>query len=256
MAGDFDGDGIDDVTFWRTGAGGTAAFFYLRSSDQTVDQSVFGQTGDDPRVIYDYDGDGRTDVAVFRLGTAAVPQSMWFYRGSSNNPNGNITFISWGGSSDFANPGDIDGDGRGDFCNQRNFGGTSGGFWCLRADGTSSAVQFGLSSDFAAPGDYDGDGKVEHTVVRTQSGQRVWYIPRSSNGTVEIVGWGVSANGGRAQGDYDGDGRTDVGIWQAVSAATTGSPMAFWARQSTNGAALYTEWGIVGDTFVNGYNVR
>jgi hypothetical protein len=51
----------------------------------------FGTAGDDARVVYDYDGDGRADPAVFRSSDDTL-----YFRGSSNNAAGNISFARWG----------------------------------------------------------------------------------------------------------------------------------------------------------------
>ena len=255
LAGDFDGDGKDDITIWRTGAAGVAAFYILQSATNTVRSETFGQTGDDPRVIADYDGDGRTDLAVYRDGTSTATQSFWFYRASANNPAGNINYVPWGTDGDFANPGDYDGDGRADFCQQRGFGGTTGGFWCLRADGSTSIFQFGNSSDFTAPGDYDGDGKTDIAAVRTVGSQRNWFIRKSlDSGVIYNNPWGTTTSV-RAQGDYDGDGKTDVAVWQAAS-TTAGTQAYYWVLPSNGDQFTIRGWGVVGDVSVNGYNIR
>lgn len=109
-AADYDGDLKIDVAVWRAGSPGR--LYILNSADNTASVVTFGQTGDDPSIIGDYDGDGKADPAVYRPGAAAGQQSVFYYRGSFNNPTGNISFVPWGTNGDLAARGDYNGDGR------------------------------------------------------------------------------------------------------------------------------------------------
>ncbi|MEP6925510.1 MAG: CHRD domain-containing protein, partial [Pyrinomonadaceae bacterium] len=245
MGGDFDGDGKDDVTIWRSAPADQAAFYILLSSNNTVRTELFGQAGDDPRMIADYDGDGRTDPAVWRSGA----QAFLYWRPSANNAAQNITGFQWGTSGDFASPGDYDGDGKGDICVQR-----STNVYCLDSTAGFKAYSYGLGSDFFAPGDYDGDGKTDLMAVRTISGVRNWFPLRSSDNRVEYIQWGSATGTTRVQGDYDGDGITDIAVWQS------GSQGLYFIRASsllnTGNPLQVAYWGTTGDIPVNGYNVR
>lgn len=239
LAGDFDGDGKDDITVWR--AATDANFFILLSSNNTLRVEQFGSTGDDPRMINDYDGDGRTDPAVWRGGNPA----FLYYRPSANNPPGSFVGVAFGQTGDFPNPGDFDGDGRGDICVQR-----STQFLCQMTTQGFRVFNWGLSSDFGVPGDYDGDGKTDINVVRTVGANRVWFPLRSLDGQFQQITWGAST-AARTQGDYDGDGKTDVAVWQA-----TGGVQTYWVLPS-NGSPFFSQaWGTTGDLSVNAYNVR
>ena len=250
LGGDFDGDGKDDITVWRTGA---LAFFYiLQTGTNTFRAEQFGTTGDDPRMINDYDGDGRTDPAVWRGGSEAF---LYYRASSATNTSGNFTTIQWGTTGDFPNPGDYDGDGKGDICVQRFISGTGAVFFCLNSTGSSRAFNFGLSSDFIAPGDYDGDGRTDIAAVRTVGGNRTWFPLSSLDGSFKSITWGT-ATALRTPGDFDGDGKTDVAVWQPVSATTAGSPAAYYILPSSNIPFFGVNWGAVGDVNVNAYNVR
>jgi hypothetical protein len=67
---DFDGDGKTDYAVWRdTGAGNVINWYWVRSSDGTLDSRAFGVSSQDFPSPGDYDGDGKTDVAVWRQQT-------------------------------------------------------------------------------------------------------------------------------------------------------------------------------------------
>jgi hypothetical protein len=243
---DFDGDGKDDVAVWTEAAATVANFKILRSSTMTVDTQIFGQTGDDPAVVGDYDGDGKADPAVYRCPGVAAPdgQCYFFYRGSNANPGGNITYVPWGFGVDgdfFPYVGDLDGDGKNDFCIQRAnpASPSSGQFVLLRSsDMGVEWIPWGLSSDFLIPGDYDGDGKTDICVRRTVGGARQhWILFRTGTSTMRV--WGVTGDSS-VPGDYDGDGKTDLAIWRPNTDPTQNY---FWVSNSSNGSTSILEWG-------------
>jgi hypothetical protein len=250
---DFDGDNKSDIAIWRGGAPTVAAFYILQSATNTVRIDRFGQTGDDPSVVDDYDGDGKADPAVYRAGANAGDQSTWYYRGSLNNPSGNVTYIPWGQNGDFPAPGDYDGDGKNDFVIQRNNGGGQARFWMLQTTAGFNSVVFGTPTDVIVPGDYDGDGKTDLATIRGSGGQINWYVRPSSTGSVSgapTAVFGASATDFPTQGDYDGDGKTDFAIWRP--SATPGAST-FWVLGSTSGA-FGVPFGANGDAPVASYN--
>lgn len=250
---DYDGDNKTDIAIWRAGAPTVAAFYILQSQTGTVRIDTFGQTGDEPRVIGDYDGDGKADPAVYRAGANAGDQSTWFYRGSLNNPSGNVTYVPWGQNGDFPAPGDYDGDGKRDFVIQRNNGGGQAKFWMAQTTAGLDQIVFGTPTDVIVPGDYDGDAKTDIATFRGSAGQINWYVRPSTTGTISgapAAIFGASATDFVVQGDYDGDGKTDFAIWRP--SATAGAS-AFWVLGSTTGAFSIT-FGQNGDYPVANYN--
>ncbi len=230
---DYDGDDKTDIAVWREGAANVAAFYILQSNGFTLRIETFGQTGDNPKVVGDYDGDGRDDVAVYRSGANAGQQSTWYYRGSLNNPSGNITFVPWGQNGDFTAPGDYDGDGKNDFVIQRNGGSGQANFWTLSSTGSTSVTAFGTPVDLVVPGDYDGDGKTDIATARGVAGAIQWQYLSSQNATVNFATFGTSATDFPTPGDYDGDGKSDFAIWRPSASA---GASVFWYLGSTSGA--------------------
>ncbi len=252
---DFDGDGKDDIAVWRAGA--QAVYYIIESGTGTLRIEQFGQDGDDPGVTGDYDGDGKADPAVYRSGA----QGYFYYRGSLNNPNGQITFVPFGGTSVIgAVSGDYDGDGKYDFCVRQpsSTNPANGQFVILRSsDGAVEFIDWGLANDLVVPGDFDGDGRSDFCVIRpnlTLAGE--WYIlERDGGGTgAQPIVFGSVLTDVPAPGDYDGDGRTDVAVWrESANAGQTG----FWVRNSSFGGAFgFTQWGQQGDYPIAPWNVR
>jgi hypothetical protein len=242
---DFDGDFKDDITIWRPGTGGAAAFYSLLSGSNTVRIDQFGQTGDIPSITADYDGDGKADSAVYRIGSP----SNWFYRSSLT---GTLVVVQWGMNGDIPVPGDWDGDGKWDFGIARDSGSGPLNYWRLLSNGTVlPVVAFGTTADFTVPGDYDGDHKTDIATVRETGGPISWQFVRSSDNSIGGVTWGTG-NDFPVQGDYDGDGKTDVAIYRR---GTNPGESAFWVLNSSNGSFTVVQWGLPGDFPAAAYNV-
>lgn len=250
---DYDGDNKSDIAVWRPGAATVAAFYILQSATNTARVEAFGQSGDNARVSNDYDGDGKADLAVYREGASAGAQSTWFYRGSLNNPSGNVTYVGWGMNGDFPAPGDYDGDGKNDFVIQRNNGGGQARFWMLQTTAGFDSIVFGQPTDIIVPGDYDADGKTDLAVMRGVSGALNWFVRPSSTGTINggpTAIFGQSATDFPTVGDYDGDGKTDIAIWRPSVAP---GQSAFWVLGSTSGTFAFP-FGQNGDYPVANFN--
>lgn len=261
--GDYDGDGKDDLAFFRAGAtaGAQSEYFIFRSSNNTLQYFAWGVNGD-LNVARDYDGDGITDVAVFRKGATTLAQAVWYIRQSATNTVKIIYFgISGSGttSGDVPVPGDYDGDGKFDAAVYR-FGGIAPNNTYIvqrSSDGVFAYQQWGnFQTDYVVPGDYDGDGKYDFAIARTgaaATSPMVWWILQSSNGVSRTQPFGITSDV-PTQGDYDGDARTDISVYRAGAAA--GAPSVFWVFNSFSNTALGTTWGVGGDFAVATFDAR
>ncbi len=259
---DYDGDLKVDTAVWRPLSATQAAFYIFQSSTNTFRTVNFGQDGDDPTVVADYDGDKKADPATFRCPQSTPGPCYYYYLGSNNNPTNNLTVVPWGfgTTADFYTlSGDFDGDGKADFCLQREHPAYPGlaQFVLLRSkDFGYEFVNWGLLSDTLVPGDYDGDGKADFCVVRSETlpsdphEELSYYIlTRTGGGTgTSPIRFGDSFDF-PVPGDYDKDGKTDIAVWREVpdSSDPTMNVSKFLIYQSSNKTLSVYPWGMAGD---------
>jgi hypothetical protein len=254
---DYDGDGKTDIAVWRSGPPDMGYYYILESSTGTFRPEQVGQAGDDPTVVADYSGDGKADPAVYREGAASGDQSFWFYKASSGPLAGQFVATQFGQNGDFPAPGDYDGDGKNDFCVQRNAGSGAAVFYIhkgtggpdVQVPGEDQAIRFGHPTDTIVSGDWDGDGKTDIATVRGSGGQLNWFIRPSTTGVGDgnspTYIFGVSSTDFVVPGDYDGDGRLDPGVFRPDADPDQNY---FFTVSSQNGSPMPPiEWGMVND---------
>ncbi len=250
--GDYDGDGKGDLAVWRYS---DRVWYRINSLTGTFTAQQFGLIGDE-LAQRDYDGDGKTDLAIIRRsGTAAAPGAMiWWINRSST---GTTTAYQFGLNTDFAVPGDYDGDGKFDYAVYRPGANTStqSTFYINRSSDNGFTIQnWGVGGDWVVPGDYDGDGKTDMAIARRSTssltGPVVWWVLRSSNGSVLEQNFGITEYDTPVQNDYDGDGKTDISVWRESDAT-------FYILKTTGGGSTtYSPWGYTTDMPVAAYDVH
>lgn len=238
---DFDGDGVSDLAVYRPTDPGR--FFILNSTTGSLRTETFGVGGDDAAVSGDYDGDAKADPAVYRVAAMPGAQSYFFYKGSFNNPSGNITYIPWGTAGDVPLAGDYDGDAKFDVAIRRDVGGV-GVYYIRQSTGGVTAMSWGLWSDVPILGDFDGDGRTDLVVLRFVGGTVHWHVRQSSDGLHRTYVFGSAATDYPAQGDYDGDSKTDIAIYRLNPTPT---PCTFWVWRSSDGVVTAFDFGLLGD---------
>ena len=210
----------------------------------------------DIALVEDYDGDGKDDMSTWRLPPESeLGQATWFYQGSFNNPNNNVTYFPFGirhGSQTFDQrdepyTGDFDGDGKADFRVQRRVdtsvvsGNTPAIFYTYSTStGAISYDYLGWFFDRIVPGDYDGDGKTDICISRgfnSAPSTTTWYIRYTSGIPDATFQWGAGALDQFAQGDYDGDGTTDPTVYRRAGENN------FYVRRSSDLSMQVFHWG-------------
>ena len=178
--GDYDGDGISEVTIFREATG----MWAVRGGDRVY----FGAEGDD-LVAADYDGDGSAEVAVFR-----GESGLWAIR--------DLTRVYYGLAGDVAIPGDYDGDGTAEIAVFRN----ESGLWAVRG---LTRWYFGARYDRPVPGNYDVSGSVRPAIYRPASG--LWAVKGVTRAYFGTTGDLL------VTGDYTGEGYRRIGVYRPAS---------------------------------------
>ena len=196
QSGDFDGDGIDDLTLAVAGTASTSPILRRWSSAYgwSYQQSLGAIGSAFVAAGFDYDGDALADALLQRNVGGVGELSIY-------NAGGNLlqNFVL-GLPSDLLCPGNYAGDFIGDITVSRGSGGNLD--WYTRDLGTGvvqPVVTFGLSgSDFRILGDYDGDGLADHAVWRPSATPGAsQFLVRPSTSTAST--WTVAAG---HNGDY------------------------------------------------------
>ena len=208
-AGDFNGDGIDDMA-WRNTSTGYVATWLLNSSTHRTLVHPSDATSDwEALAPGDYNGDGIDDMAWRNSSTGYV--SVWLM-----DSNGHRHFVHSGdASSDWEAlaPGDFNGDGIDDIA-WRN---TSTGYvsvWLMDSNGNRHVVHSGDATSAwqaLSAGDYNGDGIDDIAWRNTATGYvSLWLMDKNGHRHVVHPSNATSDWQALAPGDYNGDGIDDI----------------------------------------------
>ena len=214
VAGDWDGDGVDEVAIFRRN---TQGVFKLDAGD-SVRTAQWG-TGLDQPVIGDWDGDGVPDLGVRN------PLSNTFLRQGEVGP---LPSVRFGRATDRAVAGDWNGDGTAEVGVWRA---ATGAFLLRSGDGSVRSVRLGSVGSLPVTGDWNGDGRTDLAAFTAGS----WSLRLTrADGTT----WTATRSLGRAgdlpvSGDWNGDGADDLGVWLPGTAVFTLRQAAPLARQGT-----------------------
>lgn len=254
LAGDFDGDGKDEVVAYSKDDGTWWVFDYVDGKMVGKQWAKYSTVkGWAAHLAGDFDGDGKDDIASFHPGNG----TWWISKSTGTS----FTISLW---ADFSTAsgwgpqlvGDFNGDGKSDIANYHSSNGT---WWVSRSTGASFTTS--LWTDFSTAkgwspqiaGDFNGDGKDDIASFHPSNG--TWWVSRS-NGTVFATSlWAdfSTPNGWKAQlaGDFTGDGKDDIaqfhpsnGTWWVSKSTGSSFGTSLWADFSTASG-----WGpqVVGD---------
>lgn len=246
VAGDFNGDGVDEVAIYYRGRW----FLDLNGNGRWDDEDLWAQLGDefDLPVTGDWNGDGKDDIGIFGPAWLGDPRALAVEHGLPDlhnvttpvvrpknvppelkdatdqlrylqrTPQGDLRadvidhVFHYGNRDHVPITGDWTGDGI------KNIGIFRHGRWVLDADGDGRVtgadwrVQFGRTGDLPVVGDFDGDGIDEIGVFR--SGQ--WIIDINGNRQLDANDkvFQMGEAGDRpVAGDWNGDGVDDPAVY-------------------------------------------
>ncbi len=251
LAGDFDGDGIDEVAVYKDG------YWMIDINrngrwDETDLLAKLGDTEDRP-VVGDWDGDGKDDIGIYGPMWERDPEAIDQEPGLPNPENDPYTrpknipptdddatngarimkltsygrqradvvdhVFGIGEEEEIPVTGDWNGNGI------RSIGTFTNGEWQLDVNGdgefdyNDKTARFGRAGDTPVVGDFNGDGIEEIAVYRNGK----WII--DSNGNLEIDATDKTFEMGGALdkpvvGDWDGDGVDEPGLYTEQSSET------------------------------------
>jgi FG-GAP-like repeat len=248
LAGDFDGNGRDDIFWYGPGSAADGLWLTRRDGGSPVKLSPV-VNGIYTPFVGDFDGNGRDDIFWYAPGSAA--DGLWLsagggsFSGSGQTVNGDYEPLV----------GDFDGNGRSDIFWYAPVGGAASPeqLWLSRTTGGFAVSARSVADGFEPfSGDFNGDG----------SDDIFWYGPGSRADAIwfgrpggAFVSFSRSVGGTYEPlvGDFDGDAHDDI-VWYAAGSTTdwlwtvqTGST--FQSRSLTvNG----TYEPVVGDISGNG----
>lgn len=244
LAGDFDGDGTDEVAVFKDG------YWMIDINrngrwDESDLLAKLGNKGDRP-VVGDWDGDGKDDIGIYGPMWARDPAAIEREPGLPNPQNSPFTkpknippvdadstsgarimkLTSYGrqradvidhvfGTGDQAHvpvTGDWNGNGI------RSIGTFNDGIWQLDVNGDGKfdefdvTAHFGHAGDIPLVGDFNGDGVEEIAVYRSGT----WLIDTNGNRELDATDKTFELGGANDQpvvGDWDGDGIDEPGLY-------------------------------------------
>ncbi len=188
IAGDFNGDGLDDIANYHAGSGNWWVSISTGVGFNTGLWDRFGTNrGWSNHVAGDFDGDGRDDIASYHPATGRWWVSTSTGTGFTTTPWGTFnTTKGWGAQL----VGDFDGDGKDDIANYHPTGGT---WWVSRSTGTNFVTEhwgtFSTTSgwDGQIAGDFNGDGRDDIANYHPES--RTWWVSQSTGTDFATAKW-------------------------------------------------------------------
>ncbi|MEV0176681.1 FG-GAP-like repeat-containing protein [Streptomyces sp. NPDC050803] len=209
VAGDFDGDGRDDIAAWYDYSAGhdrlwtfkstKAGGFDAPTSSLTIAEGSW--TASNAKLVTgDYNGDGRDDLAAFYNYDSGLARTFTFLATAAGGFNSGVKgweAPTWGNPDNTTvHSGDFNGDGRDDLAAWYEYSDGSDGVHTWLADSGGLLATYKASARIAAgnitrnsmktaTGDYDGDGRDDLGFMYGygDGSVKMWTMPALSDGT-------------------------------------------------------------------------
>ncbi len=246
VAGDFDGDGIDEVAIYKDGYW----MIDLNRNGKWDQEDLLAKLGDseDTPVVGDWDGDGKDDLGIYGPIWQGDPEAIARDPGLPNPENRphtrakNVPPTELDGTNghrtmkltaygrqradaidhifgiDETRLSPVTGDWNGN--GTRSIGTFEGGSWRLDINGDGEYdhndvfCQFGAEGDFPVTGDFNGDGISQLAVYRAGT----WIIDSNQNRMLDDADQRIQfgdAAGTPVVGDWNGDGSDDLSVYRS-----------------------------------------
>ncbi|MDR1957664.1 MAG: carboxypeptidase regulatory-like domain-containing protein [Planctomycetaceae bacterium] len=200
VAGDFNGDGIDEIAIFADGV------WYIDMNGNGVwdDNDLWAQLGSaaDQPVVGDWDGDGKMDIGIF--GPAWEGDSLAVTR-DPGLPS-DLNEVKTGLRPKNVPPSEQEATSGYRAMKHRNKG-------RVRMDVIDHVFQYGSEADIAIAGDFSGDGTTQIGVYR----QGDWYIDYNGNGRWDNGDVYIAKQGQEGDipivGDFTGEGIDRIGLY-------------------------------------------
>ncbi|NJC74240.1 hypothetical protein HC031_31675 [Planosporangium thailandense] len=240
-AGDFNGDGLDDVALFYDYGVGYVSLWTMNARkgggfDPPVARWYAPLWGTGTRFISagDFNGDGKADIALFYdYGGGSV---RVFTLSANGNGDGGFAgpFIQWtgpvwGSGTRFISAGDFNGDGKADIALLYDYGAGHVAVFTLPASGGGGLAApvlrwngpvWGAGTRFISAGDFNGDGKADIALLYDYGAGHVavFTLPAGGNGglAAPVLRWNGPVWGGGTRlmsaGDFTHDTKSDLSL--------------------------------------------
>ncbi len=230
-AGDFNGDGIDDLATFDPAS---FKWYIMDGVDKEKPALVFGAQWGFPGaipVVGNFVSDADEKTPKDDVGAYSPKSGIWHIRSGIS---GSTKEVHWGYPNTIPVPADYNGDGMDDFA---VYDTQTGAWHIMGANGTLvdiSDIWGGFETAVPVPGDYDNDGYADLAIYNSADGK--WYIRTTQRFLMYDMRLGAPGMM-ITSGDYNGDGISDPAVynpaegkWYITKGGTSGEPL-YWGVQ-------------------------
>lgn len=227
--GDFNGDGKTDLAWYESWNNGTLKVLFSNGTSYSSSIVWFSGFGKPKWAgVGDFTGDGKDDIAWYEDWNNGGTLKVIPTNAAGNGANASITWFSGFSAPDWADIGDLTGDGKDDIAWYEGWNNGSLKVIVTNSSGTGSASGNTWFSGYGAPtwaaiGNFSGDGKEDIAWYEDwNSGGKVTILPSNGAGTNPGISWfsGYAKPDRAFAADFTGDGRDDIAWYEGWNNGT------------------------------------